>query len=154
MLPPKDAHYGDYKIVWLCEYKIFADWFMLQFQEVAFWVSKEAADLKNFWESGGKKAILMKKCTVPFKEFLWRHFIGIDWSKFVINQKRGNFKVTFFFSSLLCYNKIVFRTSLVVQWLRIHLPGQGTWVWSLVWEDSTWHRATMRLSHNYSSPCA
>ena len=28
------------------------------------------------------------------------------------------------------------RTSLVVQWLRICLP-QGTWVWSLVQEDST-----------------
>ena len=33
-------------------------------------------------------------------------------------------------------------TSLVVQWLRIHLPMQGTWVWSLVQEDATWHRAT------------
>ena len=29
------------------------------------------------------------------------------------------------------------RTSLVVQWLRIHLPMQGTWVRSLVQEDST-----------------
>ena len=28
-------------------------------------------------------------------------------------------------------------TSLVVQWLRIHLPMQGTWVQSLVWEDPT-----------------
>ena len=27
--------------------------------------------------------------------------------------------------------------SLVVQWLRIHLPMQGTRVQSLVWEDST-----------------
>ena len=26
-------------------------------------------------------------------------------------------------------------TSLAVQWLRIHLPNQETWVWSLVWED-------------------
>ena len=32
-------------------------------------------------------------------------------------------------------------TSLVVQWLRICLPVQGTWVWYLVWEDSTCHGA-------------
>ena len=29
------------------------------------------------------------------------------------------------------------RTSLVVQWIRIHLPMQGTWVRFLVQEDST-----------------
>ena len=27
------------------------------------------------------------------------------------------------------------RTSLVIQWLRIHLPMQGTWIWLLVWDD-------------------
>ena len=31
--------------------------------------------------------------------------------------------------------KSLFGTSLVVQWLRIHLPVQGTWVRSLVQED-------------------
>ena len=41
------------------------------------------------------------------------------------------------------------RTSLVAQWLRIHLPMQGTWVQSLVWEDSTCHRATKPVRHNY-----
>ena len=38
--------------------------------------------------------------------------------------------------------KAILRTSLVVQWLRIHLPIQGTQVQSPVWEDSTCHRAT------------
>ena len=33
-------------------------------------------------------------------------------------------------------------TSLVAQRLRIRLPMQGTWVWSLVWEDPTCHEAT------------
>ena len=33
-------------------------------------------------------------------------------------------------------------TSLVAQWIRIHLPIQGTRVWSLVQEDSTCCRAT------------
>ena len=40
-------------------------------------------------------------------------------------------------------------TSLVVQWLRICLPVQGTWVQALVWEDPTCHRATKSVHHNY-----
>ena len=44
------------------------------------------------------------------------------------------------------------RDFLVVQWLRIHLPMQGTWVQSLVWEDPTCPRATKPLCHNYWSP--
>ena len=38
------------------------------------------------------------------------------------------------------------RASLVVQWLRIHLPMQGTQVQSLAQEDPTCHGAT--------KPCA
>ena len=40
-------------------------------------------------------------------------------------------------------------TSLVVKWLRIRLPMQGTWVQSLVWEDPTCHGATKPMCHNY-----
>ena len=40
-------------------------------------------------------------------------------------------------------------TSLVVQWLRIRLPVQGTRVQSLVWEDSTCFGATKPKGHNY-----
>ena len=36
---------------------------------------------------------------------------------------------------------------LVVQWLSIHL--QGTWVWSLILEDSTCHGATKPVCHHY-----
>ena len=39
--------------------------------------------------------------------------------------------------------------SLVVQWLRIRLPMQGTWVWSLVPGDPTCHGATKPMCHNY-----
>ena len=39
--------------------------------------------------------------------------------------------------------------SLVVQWLIILLPMQGTWVPSLVWEDSTCLRAAKPMGHNY-----
>ena len=41
------------------------------------------------------------------------------------------------------------RTSLVVQWLRIHLLMQGTQVRSLVQEDPTCHGATKLMCHNY-----
>ena len=40
-------------------------------------------------------------------------------------------------------------TSLVVQWLRICLPMQGTWVWALVREDPTCHGATKPVRCNY-----
>ena len=45
--------------------------------------------------------------------------------------------------------KIKIRASLVVQWLRICLPMQGTWVRALVWEDPTCRGATRPVSHNY-----
>ena len=42
-------------------------------------------------------------------------------------------------------------TSQVCQWLRICLPMQGTWVQSLIWEDSTCHGATEPACRNYWS---
>ena len=45
--------------------------------------------------------------------------------------------------------KTYHRASLVAQWLRIHLPMQGTWVRSLAWEDPTCHGATKPVRHNY-----
>ena len=44
-------------------------------------------------------------------------------------------------------------TSLVAQWLRIHLPMQGTWVRALVWEDPTCCRAAKPMHHSYRA-CA
>ena len=44
--------------------------------------------------------------------------------------------------------KDIDRASLVVQWLRICLPIQGTRVQALVWEDTTCHGATRPVSHN------
>ena len=38
--------------------------------------------------------------------------------------------------------KKITQTSLVVQWLRICLPMEGTWVQPLMQEDSTGRRAT------------
>ena len=47
------------------------------------------------------------------------------------------------------FKKYLLGTSLVAQWLRICLPVQETWVRALVREDSTCHRATKPMSHNY-----
>jgi len=42
------------------------------------------------------------------------------------------------------------RNSLVVEWIRIPLPMQGTWVRSLVWEDPICHRAYVNpVNYNY-----
>ena len=41
------------------------------------------------------------------------------------------------------------RASLVVQWLRIRLPMQGTWVRAPVREDPTCRGATKPVHHNY-----
>ena len=43
-------------------------------------------------------------------------------------------------------------TSLVVQWLRICLPGEGTRVLALVREDSTCRKATMPVCATTSEP--
>ena len=42
----------------------------------------------------------------------------------------------------LVFKSWIKGTSLVVQWLRIRLPMQGTRVWALVWEDPTCCSAT------------
>ena len=38
---------------------------------------------------------------------------------------------------------------LVVQWIKIRLPMQGTWVRSLVWKDPTCFGTTKLVHHNY-----
>ena len=48
-------------------------------------------------------------------------------------------------------SEVVCRTSLVVQWLRIHLPVQRTWARPLDWEDSMCHGATKPMCYNYCS---
>ena len=44
---------------------------------------------------------------------------------------------------------LITGTSLVAQWLRIHLPMQGTQVRALVREDPTCRGATKPSHHNY-----
>ena len=56
--------------------------------------------------------------------------------------------------SILISNKVGIKTksigtSLVAQWLRIHLPMQGTRVRALAREDPTCHGATKPVRHDY-----
>ena len=53
------------------------------------------------------------------------------------------------FNWVVCLFKIELWASLVVQWLRIRLPMQGTRVRALVREDSTCCGATKATCHNY-----
>ena len=48
-----------------------------------------------------------------------------------------------------CIRKFTAGASLVAQWLRIHLPMQGTRVRSLIQEDPTCRGATNPVLHNY-----
>ena len=48
-----------------------------------------------------------------------------------------------------CLKKVKRWIFLGVQWIRVRLPMQGTWVWSLVLEDPTCHRTTKPVHHNY-----
>ena len=44
------------------------------------------------------------------------------------------------------------RDFLVVQWIRICLLMQGTWVQSLIWEDLMCHRATKSMAPQLLNP--
>ena len=46
------------------------------------------------------------------------------------------------------------KTSLVVQWLRIHLLTQGTWAWSLVQEAPTFLGTIKPVCHKKRSHCS
>ena len=70
-------------------------------------------------------------------------------------------KILIFLENSICDNKYVndlFRsdrhgTSLMVQWLGIHLPMQRTGVQSLVQEDPPCRGATKPVHPNYWTPC-
>ena len=69
-------------------------------------------------------------CTVYYVVCLWCSY----------SRSAGKLKIP---------SKWHWRTSLVVQWLRIRLPMQRTWLQALVQEDPTCHGATKPVNHNY-----
>ena len=87
---------------------------------------------------------LYKKRKVSGKMFT---FGGSRWR---VYKKSLLFLKPFYKSEIISKIKnYFFGTALVAQWLRIHLPMQGTWARSLVWEDPTCHGATKPMCHNY-----
>ena len=92
--------------------------------------------------------ILMKRRKILI---IFEHFICIGNST-ILFIYFAVFEIFFIKKKKKNYFKICnLRTSLVVQWLGIHLPIQRTLGRSLVWEDS---RATNPMNHNYGSPSA
>ena len=77
---------------------------------------------------------------------VWIGTVPINYWKFCIWKKTLVFGLRCVISP-----KSKLGTPLVVQRLGICLPMQGTWVPSLVQEDSTCHRATKLAHHNYWS---
>ena len=75
---------------------------------------------------------------VLFLEIIWKTHETLCWDRIYYLKKQ-------YFRSR---NKLP-RASLVAQWLRIHLPRQGTRVRALVWEDPTCRGATKPVCHSY-----
>ena len=95
------------------------------------------------------------------KNFAYTYFKGTAWklnrwfpfpqlSYMVRENSKGGWKMYSLAVEPGLNKNSITRTSLVVQWLRIHLPMQGTWVWALVWEDPTCCGATKPMRHNLS----
>ena len=70
-------------------------------------------------------------------------------SKRIDSRVSKKYLYTHVHSSIHKSQKVETGTSLVAQWLRIHLPVQGTRVRALVREDPTCRGATKPACHNY-----
>ena len=80
------------------------------------WLSSKKTTNNNCWWEYGEKGTL-------------EHYWSVSWCTHCGKQHEGSFKI-----------KTEPLGFLVVQWLRVHLAMQGTWVPSLVHEDPTCHR--------------
>ena len=103
-------------------------------------IYKHIKILKNsFKNSDYQWRVYWRKLKESFMPFF---FLQLKNSKILSDYRHG----------VLCYSwylKNIYRASFMVQWLRICLPMQGTQAWSLVWEDSTCHRATKPVDWNH-----
>ena len=115
---------------------------------LAFDVADGAADLRDDYISLGSAADIIDKAldlicdvgdglhggTQIFAPALLGEDIGIDLSGGQIGIFIHTFSIRTLYVLISYFKFLVRGTSLVVQWLRIHLPTQGTWVQSLVEE--------------------
>ena len=89
------------------------------------------------------KNILHKQMYMSIHFLLW--FYKYNFKKYFYLKKH-----TTIYSIPCCFHlKNILGTSLVVQWLRIHLPMQRTQVWALVQEDPTCHGVAKPMCRNY-----
>ena len=87
------------------------------------------------------------KCDLP-ASFLFKKNLPIVSNTALCTWKSVR-RVDLMLSLLTTKQKQTHRASLVVQWLRIRLPMQGTQVRALVREDPTYRRGTKPMHHNY-----
>ena len=88
-----------------------------------------------------KKSLLLKAMCRGFRGGLFHY----SWCNPFLPAKNSKCLLL----PMTCKSKLFCAASLVVQWLRIRLPMQGTRVRALVQEDPTCRRATKPLRHNY-----
>ena len=92
------------------------------------------------------------KCT----KIMWLPYLSINWTDSLKDTSQwvpgtillGSVPVFCGINVSIYFTHVKFRTSLVVQWLKIHLPKQGTQVWSMFWEDPTCSGATKPMPHS------
>ena len=129
---------NSHKFVWICnlDYK-FSELLKVakgeRFYNFWPWISKDFCFQKfwDTWEYSFIKVYLqyVQRCLITFFSFKW----------IALSLKIQNGKY---------YVSKTYRTSLVVQWLRICLPMRGTRVGALAQEDPTCHGATGPVCHN------
>ena len=73
---------------------------------------------------------------------------GMHLKNIMLNEKSQTQKSTCSKMPFMSTSRTDGGASLIVPWLRICLPMQGTWVQFLVREDPTCCRATKSLCHN------
>ena len=95
--------------------------------------------------------VLIKICCLNFKLLLTvgEKYAFIPYIKVPFNVLPIFQSWLFLGSMAHTHQSCTFKTSLMVQWIRIHLPLQGTWVQSLVGEDSACHRRLKPMHHNH-----
>ena len=107
-----------------------------------------ASSLQHKGEPPGPRYFIIQCHLVSSSSRLFLKFTHPKLS-LVFHCQMNNTSIKYYYWFIL--KKSMHGTSLVVQWLRMHLPMQGTLVWSLVWEDSTCPWATKSENHKWAT---
>ena len=120
------------------ETRILASETQRRFNEMK-WASKALSTGSGIKKAPNKYYLLLLRLAEVFLMPTWNDL-------FLLNSKN------------VCYYSVKtereWRTSLVVQWIRLCMPMQGTRVQSVVQEDPACHGATKPMHHNCWSPCS